>query len=88
MKEQTTGQTKFEQDLQIYFPDLYKFWSLFAFDPHYELVLMGILEAVDTNMHGKLVITYQNGKINYCNITKELTAHKSHKPKKRLTNKQ
>ena len=87
MKEQTIGKTKFEQDLQTYFPDLFKFWSLFSFDPHYESVLLGILEAVDSNMYGQLVITYQNGKINYCNITKQLTARKSAKPKKSLTNK-
>lgn len=79
------GETKFKEDLKNYFPDLYKFWSLFAFDHHYKSLLDGVVDAVDSNMYGNITITYQNGKINYINITKQLTAHKSNKPTKRLT---
>lgn len=73
---QPTGETKFKQDLKTYFPDLYQFWSLFAFDPFYEEVLQGILKAVNENAYGKLEIVYQNGKINYVNLSTQLTAHK------------
>lgn len=76
---QPTGKTKFEQDLETYFPDLYKFWSLFSFDPFYEEVLQGILRSVDTNLYGTLEINFQNGKINYVYLKEQLTAHKSNK---------
>lgn len=71
--------SKFEQDLQVYFPDLYKFWSLFKFDPFMEEVLSGILDMVNTDAYGKIEIVYNKGKINYVNQQKQLTAQKSHK---------
>lgn len=75
----TNSKTKFEQDLQVYFPDLYKFWSLFAWDPFYEEVMSGILEMVDRNAYGIIEIVYQDGKINFVNQKRQLTANKSHK---------
>jgi hypothetical protein len=77
-----TGKTKFEEDLQVYFPDLYKFWSLFAYDPFYEEVMQGVHKMVDENGYGTLEIVYNNGKINYVNLKQQLTAHKSHKIEK------
>lgn len=76
---QTSGKTKFEQDLQTYFPDLYQFWSLFKFDPFMEEVLQGILEMVNTNSYGTMRVVWQNGKINTVNLDKQLTAHKAKK---------
>lgn len=76
---QNPGETKFAQDLQTYFPDLYQFWSLFKFDPYYEEVLQGILEMVDSNGYGTMRITWQSGKINTVNLDKQLTAHKANK---------
>lgn len=78
-KTSDSGKTKFEQDLQTYFPDLYSFWALFKFDPFYEEVLQGILEMVKENGYGTLEIIYTDGKINFVNLKKQLTAHKSHK---------
>lgn len=73
---QNSGKTKFEQDLQVYFPDLYKFWSLFAFDSNYEEVLQGILEMVNSSAYGTMRIVWQGGRINTVNLDKQLTAHK------------
>lgn len=78
---QNSGKTKFEQDLQVYFPDLYKFWSLFAFDPFMEELLESILDMVNTNGYGTLKVVYQSGKINTINLDKQITAHKSRKLK-------
>lgn len=75
----TNSKTKFEQDLELYFPDMYRFWSLFKFDPFYEEVMSGILEMVDRNAYGIIEIVYQNGKINFVNQKRQLTANKSHK---------
>lgn len=77
-----TGKSKFEEDLRVYFPDLYRFWSLFAYDPFYEEVMQGIQEMVDGDEYGTIEIVYQGGKINYVNLKKQLTANKTHKPKK------
>lgn len=82
MKKSTSpnsGKTKFEQDLQVYFPDLYKFWSLFSYDPFMEELLAGVLEMVETDGYGTLKVTYQGGKINNINLDKQITAHKSRK---------
>lgn len=74
------GKTKFEDDLQIYFPDLYQFWSLFNWDKKYEFVMQGILEMVNKNGYGTIEINYQCGKINYVNSKRQLSAGSS--PKK------
>jgi hypothetical protein len=68
------GKTKFEQDLQVYFPDLYQFWSLFNWDKKYEFVMQGILEMVNKNGYGTIRITYQGGKIVYVNSDRQLSA--------------
>lgn len=70
--EVQSGESKFREDLKIYFPDLYRFWSLFQFDPHYQQVLEGILEMTQGNT-GTLRVIYQNGKINQVTLDKVLT---------------
>ena len=74
---QTSGETKFKEDLRVYFPDLYKFWSLFQFDPYYEQVLQAILEMTGQNASGKLEVFYQSGRIQNVYLQKLLTANKS-----------
>jgi hypothetical protein len=39
----------------------------------------GILEMVNENGYGTMEIVYQNGRINFVNLKKQLTAHKTHK---------
>jgi hypothetical protein len=77
------GKTKFEQDLQVYFPDLYQFWSLFNWDKKYEFVMQGILEMVEKNGYGTMKIVYQGGKVVYVNLDRQLSAnsglHKNNK---------
>lgn len=82
--EAVSGESKFREDLKIYFPDLYKFWSLFQFDPFYEEVLKGMLEMVNSNGFGRLEILYNGGRISQVNMTKQLVANKSNKPEKIL----
>lgn len=72
--EVQSGESKFKEDLKIYFPDLYKFWSLFQFDPHYQQVLEGILEMTQGHS-GILRIDYQAGKINNVVLSKSLTTN-------------
>lgn len=75
--QQTSGESKFKEDLKIYFPDLYAFWSLFQFDPYYEQVLQAILEMTNGNCSGKLEVFYQGGRIQNVYLQKLLTANKS-----------
>lgn len=77
--QQNSGKTKFEEDLQTYFPDMYKFWMLMKFDPFYQQMMDGIFEMVNGNEYGTMEIVWQSGKINYINLKKQLTANKSHK---------
>jgi len=72
--EAVSGESKFREDLKIYFPDLYKFWSLFQFDPHYKEVLEGILEMTE-GLSGSLRIDYQGGRVNNVVISKSLTTN-------------
>lgn len=71
---QQSGESKFKEDLKTYFPDLYKFWSLYQFDPHYEQVLEGILEMTQGHT-GTLRVIYQSGKINQVTLDKVLTTN-------------
>lgn len=75
--QQTSGETKFREDLKVYFPDLYAFWSLFQFDPYYQQVLEAILEMTGQNASGKLEVFYQGGRIQNVYLQKLLTANKS-----------
>lgn len=72
--EAPSGESKFKEDLKTYFPDLYKFWSLFSFDPHYQQVLEGILEMTQGHS-GSMRIDYQIGKINNVILSKSLTTN-------------
>jgi len=72
-----SGKTKFEEDLAVYFPEIYRFWSLMKFDPYYQELIEGIVEMVDGDAYGTIRIVYQGGKINSINLDKQLTANKS-----------
>lgn len=61
----TTQQTRFEQDLKTYFPDLYQFWSLSKFDRNYDRLMDAILDMVNKNKYGTIEVFYQSGKINH-----------------------
>ena len=74
---QTSGESKFREDLKVYFPDLYQFWSLFQFDPYYQQVLEAILEMTKENASGKIEVFYQSGRIQNVYLQKLLTANKS-----------
>lgn len=78
----TTGKTKFEEDLKVYFPEMYQFWALFSRDPFYEEVMQGIMEMISKTGYGTLEVVYNGGKINYVNLKRQLTANKSQRPEK------
>ena len=71
-----SGKTKFEQDLKNYFPEMYRFWSLFSYDKYYNELIDAVLEMVNQNATGQIRIIYQRGKINYITQEKHLTAFK------------
>ncbi|RMD73089.1 MAG: hypothetical protein D6822_00135 [Cyanobacteria bacterium J149] len=74
MTQPKNGRTKFEEDLEKYFPELYTFWGLFKFDEHYGKLMDAILEMTNQNATGQIRIVYQRGKINYITQEKHLTA--------------
>ncbi len=61
----TTQRTPFEKDLQTYFPELHKFWSLSKFDKHQNKLIDAILDMVNKNKTGVIEIQYNNGRISY-----------------------
>lgn len=73
------SKTKFEEDLKLYFPDIYQFYSLLRYDKFYREMIDGVLDMVNTDAYGTIEIVYQRGKINYINQKKQLTAEKSEK---------
>jgi len=73
----TSPASKFESDLQAYFPDLFQFHQLIKFDKKYTKLIEGILEMVNQNGYGSVKIIYQCGKINYVIQEKHLTAETS-----------
>lgn len=74
-----SSKTKFEEELKLYFPDIYQFYALLKFDRFYREMLDGILDMVNTDSYGSIEIIYQRGKINYVNQKKQLTAEKAQK---------
>ncbi len=59
-----SDQTKFEADLQAYFPDIYKIHAAGKFDKSVWDVFDAMMKMVDSNLYGEVVVTYQSGKIN------------------------
>jgi hypothetical protein len=57
--------SKFEEDLQTYFPDIFRLHQLGKFDKKLWTAIYRMLEFYDDNGYGDVTITYQSGKINH-----------------------
>jgi uncharacterized protein (DUF2344 family) len=77
MTKSTSPLSKFETDLQAFFPDLFQFHQLIQFDKKYAKLIDGIMEMVNQNGYGSIKVIYQKGKINYVIQEKHLTAETS-----------
>lgn len=57
-------ETKFEQDLKEFFPDIYNLHVLGRQDPKVWTVVYALLEMKRDTSYGEITVTYQAGKIN------------------------
>lgn len=63
--------TKFEEDLKVFFPDIYKLHQLGKWDRHLWETIYTMLEMSDKSTYGDIRIVYQAGKINRVLVTNE-----------------
>lgn len=73
--------TKFEKDLEEYFPDIYKLHQIGKEDPFVWEIIDAMLEMYEAKAYGRLLFTYQDGRINHVFKTLQTTASKSMKGK-------
>jgi hypothetical protein len=69
---------KFEQDLAVYFPDIYKLYKLGNEDRHIWPTVNAMIDMA-RNKYGTIEIIYQQGRINYVNQKVQITAETSRK---------
>lgn len=62
--------TKFEKDLETYFPEIHRLHNYSKFDKLIWEVADALIEMADQNAYGELRITYQSGRINHIFQTK------------------
>ena len=62
--------TKFEEDVKVFFPELYEIYLLTKGDVKIWKVLEAMVEMKKQNSFGKIEITYQEGRINFIYETK------------------
>jgi hypothetical protein len=72
--------TKFEEDLKVYFPDIYQIHTLGKFDHYIWDVFNCMLEFTNKNEYGEIIIQYQNGKINRISRTTITTSGRDAEP--------
>ncbi len=58
-------QTKFEKDLQSFFPEVYKLHLYGKFDPMLWEVMYKIYEFYELRQYGDIEIKFQDGRINH-----------------------
>lgn len=56
-------QTKFEQDLEAYFPEIYRIHTIGEWDKHIWAVWDAMLEMIDSNSYGEIKIRYNKGRV-------------------------
>lgn len=57
-------ETKFEEDLKQFFPDIYKIHAHGKWDKFIWEVFDSMMEMVDASAYGEIKILYQHGRIN------------------------
>ena len=60
----TSGKTKFEKDLKDYFPELSDLYAIMKDDKKVWTGVKVMIEMSKTKRYGRVVLTYQDGKIN------------------------
>ena len=68
-KAKTDSGSKFEEELKIYFPELYDIYRLTKTDRRAWIAIRGMAEMWTKKRYGKITITYQEGKINVVDKT-------------------
>jgi len=71
--------TKFEKDLEVYFPKIYKLHQLGKWDKFLWETIYKMLDMADKSAFGEIKITYQRGKINHVYYTQQMTSREVHK---------
>ena len=69
-----TEQTKFEQDLEVFFPDIYKLHQLGKWDKWVWSAIYSMLDMAKNSSFGEVRVTYQRGRINQIYTTKSETS--------------
>ena len=76
------SQTKFEEQLKEFFPQIYRIHEVGKFDKYVWDVFDKMMEMVDGNEYGEVRVTYQSGKINLVSKTTNTTAKRNATPLK------
>jgi hypothetical protein len=79
IRDRDIKETKFEEDLKLYFPDIYKIHNASKFDKYIWNVFDSMMEMMNTNGYGEIKVIYQDGKINRV-ATTIITTSDSKKP--------
>jgi len=64
IKDRDIKETKFEEDLKLYFPDIYKIHCAGKFDRYVWDVFEAMMQMIDVGGYGEVRVVYQAGRIN------------------------
>lgn len=76
----TDKPTKFEEDLKVYFPEIYGLHQLGKSDANLWDVVNVMLEMRDKDITGIVKISYSKGHIDSCRRDEDVLAHKGKRP--------
>jgi hypothetical protein len=79
IKDRDIKETKFEEELKKYFPDIYRIHEAGKFDRYVWNVFEAMMEMVKTGGYGEISVIYQAGRINRV-ATTIVTTSDSKKP--------
>lgn len=77
--------TKFEQDLKNYFPEIYDLYVYGKADPKVWEVVYSLVDMWKQTSHGRVIVMYRGGKINYAACEKAYVFTPMTKGSKNLT---
>ena len=69
MRDKDIKETRFEEDLKLYFPDIYKIHEAGKFDKNIWNVFDSMIKMIDSNDYGEIKIIYHRGRINQVETT-------------------
>ena len=78
--EEDKKRSKFENDLKVYFPDIYRLNSIGKWDKFFWDAINAMLKMVDENGTGEIVIRYNAGRIDHLSSKRDLLFGKSKDP--------